>query len=67
MYRTPEMSCSVRGALLLLSLLEWADTRTGRAIHLSWLVPGMHFVFVCISLLDEGFSRSTVRFSYYGT
>jgi hypothetical protein len=31
MYRTPEMFCSVRWALLLLAILEWVDTRTGRA------------------------------------
>jgi hypothetical protein len=41
MYRTPEMFCAVRWALLLLALLERAYAGTGRA-NLSWLVPGMH-------------------------
>jgi hypothetical protein len=40
MYRTPEMFFSVRWALLLLALLEWADARTGIAYR-SWSVPGI--------------------------
>jgi hypothetical protein len=35
MYHTPQIFCSVRWALLLLVLLEWADARTGKAC-LSW-------------------------------
>jgi hypothetical protein len=47
MYRTPEMFCSVRWALLFLALLELADARTGSA-NLSWSLPGMHsFWFAC--------------------
>jgi hypothetical protein len=41
MYRTPELFCSVRWALLLLALLEWADARTDRP-YLSRSLPGMH-------------------------
>jgi hypothetical protein len=48
MYRTSEIFCSVRWALLLLALLEWADARTGRG-EFSWFVPGMHsfLLFAC--------------------
>jgi hypothetical protein len=47
MYRTPEMFCSVRWALVLLVVLVWADARTGRA-DLSWSVSGMYScMFAC--------------------
>jgi hypothetical protein len=40
----PKMFCSVRWALLLLALLQWADARTGKT-DLSWSMPGMHSCF----------------------
>jgi hypothetical protein len=47
MCRTPEMFSSVRLALLLLALLEWADTRTGRADPYCSM-PGIHsFLLSC--------------------
>jgi hypothetical protein len=49
------MFYSVRWALVLLALLEWAETRTGRA-YLSWSLLGMHsFLFACYwkVLVDE--------------
>jgi hypothetical protein len=49
LYRTPEMLCFVRWALLLFALLELADVRTCRA-YLSWSVLEMHSFFVCMLL-----------------
>jgi hypothetical protein len=76
MYRTPEVFCSVRWALLLLAVLKWADARTGRE-DISWSSPEIHScLFACFKRFLIGGTPalalmwgwcSTIRFSCNST